>query len=264
MKNKELPSITIVTRNGGYQKDRSFQSALPEWHVTRREPTFDEDQIHLTAPHDESRPVYISEQKAREDAAWVAALCGSAEEIVTEAKQIQTREGKMYLYTDSMQFVFEPDGTTSRYEKPIGDPVMWALSSPDALAQSGKSIEIVSSLTAVRCDANGVSEPQTVLVRVRATMRPYTRQELVEYAKGSGKNVIPDTAGGISLSNGGRHFYDTSKPLIISTQDGLGATTTEMLRFETWDNIPDDVLRPFTCGAFEPAVIRLAQKTRTK
>jgi hypothetical protein len=260
--NTERPTITIVTRNGGYQKDRTFQRAMPEWQITRKEPTFDEAQIQKTAPHDESRPVYISEQKARMDAAWVSAMCGAANAVTEGAKKVSKDGGHLYLYTDSIQFIHEPDGTRSHHEKPIGDPVEWAQNSPDALAQSGKTVEIVSSLTAIRCDKNGVSEPATVIVRAQATMRPFGREELVEYAKGSGKNVIPDTAGGISLANGGRQFYDTNKPLTISVQDGLDSKPSELMRFETWGTVPDDVLRPFTCGAFEPAVIRLAQKTQ--
>jgi|GEM_PF-703831 predicted house-cleaning NTP pyrophosphatase (Maf/HAM1 superfamily) len=260
--NTERPTITIVTKNGGYQKDRIYQSALPEWEITRKEPSFSEWRIKQDAPHTEARPVYIAEGKAREDAAWVSAVCGLSDVMVSEAQKIKSDRGHMYLYTDSVQFVHQPDGSISIHEKPQGDPVVWAATAPEAMDQSGKTIEIVSALTAIRCDKSGISEPQTVMVRAQASMRPFTREELVEYAKGSGNKIIPDTGGGISLANGGRQFFDTSKPLIISVQDGLGQEPKELLRYETWAHIPDAALRPFICGAFEPAVIRLAEKTR--
>jgi len=95
-------------------------------------------------------------------------------------------------------------------------------------------------------------------------MRPFTREELIDYANGSGKTIIPLTGGGISPSNGGRRFYDTTKPLTVSVQDSLDAEPEELLRYERWDHLPDEVLRPFTCGAVEPAVIRLVNKTKVQ
>lgn len=258
----ERPSITIVTKNGGYQKDRIYQSALPGWEINRKDPGFQEWKIKETAPRDESRPVYIAEGKAMADAAWVAAIAGISEEMIEEAKKIQSEHGHIYLYTDSVQFVHQPDGTVTLHEKPKGDPVVWASTAPEAMDQSGKTVEIVSALTAVHADKTGVSEPKTVMVRAKATMREFTREELVEYAKGSGNKIIPDTGGGISLANGGRQFYDTSKPLTIFVQDSLTSEPVEMLRYETWAHVPDVALRPFICGAFEPAIIRLVEKTK--
>jgi len=262
--NAERPSLIVVTRNGGYNKDRIFQSALPDWNVSRKDPIFDETLIHPIAPNDETRPVFISEAKAAMDWAFVAAMCGMAEAFTSEAQKVASKDGVMYLYADSVQFIHEPDGTLTIHEKPHGDPVEWATTHPDALAQSGKTIEIVSSLTGIKCDKNGVSDPQTVIVRAKASMRPFTREELITYAKGSGNKTIPDTAGGISLANGGRSFYDTGKPLTISVQDGLGSEPKELLRYDTWAHVPDEALRPFVCGAFEPAVTRLVQKTATR
>lgn len=261
--NTERPTITIVTKNGGYQKDRIYKAALPEWEIDRKDPEFSEWRIKQKAPHTEERPVYIAEGKAREDAAWVAAVCGLSEAVISQAQKIKSERGHMYLYTDSVQFVHQPDGGLTIHEKPQGDPVIWASTAPEAMDQSGKTVEIVSALTAVRCDKHGVSEPQTVIVRAKATMLPFTRNELIEYAKGSGNKTIPDTGGGISLANGGRQFFDTNKPLTISVQDGVGEPQQELLRYETWAHIPDTALRPFICGAFEPAVVRLAEKTKT-
>lgn len=263
MKNQfEQPSVTLVTRNGSH-KDRIFQSALPEWEIHRKDPGFDEDEISLRAPRSSERPVFIAEEKAKQDATWVAAICGSANAFVEGAKVTSTDRGNMYLYTDTVQFIHEPDGSLTIHEKPLGNPVVWAALNPDAMAQSGKQIEIVTALTAIRCDANGVSEPKTIIVNVEASMRPFSRRELVEYAKGSGNKTIPNTAGGISLANGGRSFYDTGKPLIVSVRDSINDTPTELLRYETWAHVPDVALRPFIVGAFEPAVVRLAEKTRT-
>lgn len=261
--NTERPTLIVVTKNGGYNKDRIFQSALPGWTVSRKEPMFDESLIQPIAPNDETRPVFISEAKAAMDWVVIAAMCGMAESIAREAQKVTIPNGVMYLYTDSVQFIHEPDGSLTIHEKPHGDPVVWASTHPDALAQSGKTVEIVSALTGIRCDKDGVSDPQTVIVRAKATMRPFTREELVAYAQGSGNKAIPDTAGGISLANGGRVFYDTSKPLTISVQDGLGSEPKELLRYETWAHVPDEALRPFICGAFAPAITRLVEKTRT-
>lgn len=262
MNTQERPSITIVTKDGMYSKDRTFRSAMPDWSISQKRPLFDESQIQLTAPNDESRPVYIAEGKARMDASWVSAICGISESMIEEATRVKSENGHVYLYADTVQFVHEPDGSLTIHEKPAGDPVVWAQTSPDAISQSGKTIEIVSALTGIYCDKNGVSEPKTVIVRVESTMRPFTREELVEYAKGSGNKTIPETAGGISLANGGRQFHDTSKPLIVSVQDSLDSTPKELLRYETWAHIPDGALRPFICGAFEPAVIQLVNKAK--
>ncbi len=258
----ERPEIVMVTRNGGYNKDRIFQAAMPEWNITRRDPIVNERLIQEFAPTTEERPVFISEAKARLDAPWVAAVCLIAELFTEYAKVTRSKVGLVYLYADSVQFIHEPDGTLTIHEKPVGDAVEWAEHSPDAIAQSGKTVEIVSALTAIRCSPDGVSDPATVIVRAKATMRPFTRPELVEYAKGSGRTVIPDTAGGISLANGGRQFYDTSKPLTISVQDSITDEPKEMLSFDDWSHVPDAALRPFVCGAFEPAVVRLVGKTK--
>ncbi len=259
--NIERPDITIVTRNGS-NKDAIFQAALPGWHIDRKEPGFDETRIQRMAPHTEIRPVFIAEEKAREDAAWVSAICGTAEAYTAGARVIPDGKDRIYLYTDSVQFVHEDDGSLTILEKPHQDPDTWASQSAEAMAQSDKDVEIVNALTAVRCGKDGVSEPKTVILRVHAHMRPYTRDEVVAYAKGSGRKSVENDAGGISLANGGRHFYDTDRPLVVSVQDSIEGNESELFRFDSWALVPDRVLRPFICGAIEPAVVRLVQKTQ--
>ncbi len=260
---QELPPITIVTHNGS-NKEAIFRTALPGISIDGRDPRFDEERIQRMAPHTERRPVYISEEKAREDAAWVSAACGTATAFTEDARVIPEGKDRIYLYADTVQFVHEPNGSLTILEKPHQEPVDWATNSPEAMAQSGKDVEIVNALTAIRCGGDGrVSDPKTVIVRVHAHMRPYTRADVIAYAKGSGNHTMPNDAGGISLANGGRHFYDTDKPLIVTVQDSIDANESELFRFDTWALVPDRVLRPFICGAIEPAVIRLVDKTGT-
>lgn len=257
----ELPPITIVTSSRN--KTDIFRDALPGWKVDQKNPSFDEDRIQRSAPHTELRPVFISEEKAREDAAWVSAICGTAVALTEQARIISDGKDHVYLYSDTVQFVHEDDGSVRILEKPIHqDPVVWAMTSDEAIAQSGKDIEIVNAMTAIRCGKDGITDPKTVIVRAHARMRPYTRTEVIEYAKGNGNYTILKDAGGISLANGGKHFYDTDSPLIITVQDSIDGKESELFRFDTWGLVPDKVLRPFICGAVEPAVVRLVNKTQ--
>lgn len=258
----EMPPITVVTQNAN--KENIFRDALVGWKIDGKEPTFDELRIQSMAPRNERRPVYISEEKARQDAAWVSAVCGMADACTNDAVKIPDGKDHIYLYTDTVQFVHEPNGALTILEKPhMTDPVDWAATTSEAMSQSGKDVEIVNALTAIRCDKDGgVSDPKTVIVRAKAHMRPYTREEIVSYAKGSGNHTVLHDAGGISLANGGRHFYDTEQPLIITVQDAIDGKESELFRFDTWALVPDLVLRPFICGAVEPAVMRLVNKTQ--
>lgn len=259
----EMVPITVVTQSAN--KENIFRDSFADWRIDGKEPTFDEASIQLRAPHDERRPVFISEQKAKEDAAWVSAICGTAAALTGEAQQIPDGKDHIYLYTDTVQFVHEPNGSIMILEKPhMEDPVVWAQTSVEAMAQSGKDIEIVNSLTAIRCSKDGVSEPKTVIVRAHAHMKPYTREDIINYAKGTGQHTMLKDAGGISLANGGRHFYDTASPLIVTVQDAIDAKELELFRFDTWELVPDRVLRPFICGAIEPAVLRVVDKTQLR
>lgn len=262
MRSAELPSVTIVTHDGS-NKTSIYQESLPGWQIKRREPSYDEERIQLMAPQTDKRPVFIAQEKAREDAPWVAAFCGIVEELASEGGTLISRNhDRIYLYTDTVQVVHNPDGKELVLEKPKWDPLTWATASSEAMAQSGKDVEIVSALSALRCTPDGISAPSTVIVRVKATMQPYTREDIVAFAKESGANTIPETAGGISLANGGRHFYDTGKPLVVELLDSLESKPVELMRFETWSDLPDSTLRPFICGALEPALTRVVAKTK--
>lgn len=250
----------MVTREGS-NKERIFRDALPDWHIHRRDPSFNEPNLEAIAPRDESRTVFIAEAKAREDAAMVAALCGTVNLLTEGAEVTHSEKGELYIYNDTEQHVHLPDGSLVVLDKPEGDPVEWAMHSPDAMIQSGNNVEIITALSGMLCNDGRVSEPKSVIVRVAATMRDFTREELVEYAKGSGSKTIPDTAGGISMANGGRSFYDTGKPLTVSVQDSLESEPVELLHFNTWAHVPDAALKPFICGAFEPALTRLVEKS---
>ena len=260
--NTERPVITIVTREGS-NKDKIFRDALPGWHIHRKDPSFYEAPIESAAPKGQERTVFISREKARTDMELVGALIGSADMLAGEADIRHIGKGELFLYNDTEQFIHDQDGNLTIHDKPEGDPVEWAKHSPDAMAQSGKTIEIVTALTGILKTEEGIGEPQTVIVRVEASMRPFTRDELVKYAETeNGRRVITETAGGISLANGGRSFYDTTKPLTVSVQEGLDAEPQELLHYSTWTHVPDAALKPFICGAFEPAVVRLVEKTR--
>ena len=89
----------------------------------------------------------------------------------------------------------------------------------------------MTALSAIRCGPHGVAEPKSVIVRAKATMRTFTREDVVAYAKGHGNHTVPNDAGGISLSNGGKHFYDTDKPLVISMQDDIYGKETVLARY---------------------------------
>lgn len=65
------------------------------------------------------------------------------------------------------------------------------------------------------------------------------------------------------MANGARSFLDMTKPLVIGVADSMDDTPTEVVRYATWDHLTNAELKPFICGAVEPAIIRLVEKTRT-
>ncbi|MEK7100697.1 MAG: hypothetical protein AAB921_01200, partial [Patescibacteria group bacterium] len=108
---------------------------------------------------------------------------------------------KMLLYTDTVQLVHVNDTDIAMLEKPVGDPIEWAKHSPEAMMQSGKDVEIINALTGVRAGKDGVTEPVSVILHVRVSMRPFTRDEVVDFATKSPATVVA-TSGGLSIANG--------------------------------------------------------------
>lgn len=266
MKNQEYESsssipITFVTSADGHNKAEIFQKWLPHRNISHREPLFNELQIHEMAPNDEHRPQVIAERKAKDDITMAAAISGIANAIVENGDLYTMGNEKMLLYTDTVQLVHVSDTEIAILEKPEGDPVEWAMHSPEAIIQSGKDIEIINALTGVFTGKSGVSEPKTVILHVKATMRPFTRDDIVAYAKTPG-NTVAQTSGGISMANGGRSFLDMNKPLVIGMADSMDEEPVEIVRYDTWHHLSNAELKPFICGAVEPALDKLVEKTR--
>lgn len=259
MNTERLP-ITFVTSKDGHNKADVFQRSLPNWSIGHREPFFNELQIHESAPHDAHRPQVIAEQKARDDIAIAQTISSLAKTIVEDADLYTLGEEKMLLYTDTIQLVHVNDRDVAILEKPVGDPLMWAMHSPEAVIQSGKDIEIINALTGIRVGKSGVSEPKTVILHVRATMKPFTRQDVIIYAKDS-INTISQTSGGLSMANGAGSFLDKNKPLIVGIADTMDDEPVEVMRYNTWHHLTKEDLKPLICGAVEPAITRLVEKT---
>lgn len=260
MNSSETLPITFVTSSDGNRKADIFQKWLPNHKITQREPLFNEDQIHQIAPHTEHRPQVIAERKAKDDIAMAQAISGIANVIVEDGDLYTKGNEKMLLYTDTVQLVHVNDTEIAILEKPKEQAVEWAMHSPEAMIQSGKDIEIINAMTGIRTSRDGVSEPATVVVRVRATMRPFTREEVVEYAK-QPKSTVSETSGGLSIANGGRAFYDMTKPLVVSVADSMDDVPEEVVRYATWEHVTNDELKPFICGAIAPAIDKLLSKT---
>lgn len=269
MKNRETITsvdripITFVTSKDGHNKADVFQKWLPDWHIGHREPFFNENNIHEYAPVNEHRPQAIAEQKAHDDIAIAQAISTIARNLVEDADLYTDGDERLMLYTDTVQLVHVSDTEIAILEKPEGDPLSWAMNSPEAVIQSGKDIEIINALTGIRIGKAGVSEPQTVILHVKASMRPFTREDIINYAKTPG-NTIAQTSGGISMANGGRSFLDMDKPLVVSVADSMSDTPEEIQRYETWHHLSNADLKPFICGAVEPAIARLVEKTKEK
>ncbi len=267
MKNQEYqPSslpITFVTSSNGHNKAEIFQKWLPNWRISHREPLFNELAIHETAPNNEHRPQVIAERKAKDDIAMAQAISGIANAIVENGELYTAGEEKMLLYTDTVQLVHVSDNEIAILEKPEGDPLEWAMHSPEAVIQSGKDIEIINALTGIRTGKDGISEPATVILHVKATMRPFTREDVIAYAKNP-HNTIAATSGGLSMANGAREFLDMDKPLIVGIADTISEEPTELVRYATWHHVPNADLKPFICGAVEPAIARLVEKTNSR
>lgn len=268
MKNQEYQSfssipITFVTSSDGHNKADVFKKSLPNWQISHREPLFNESKIHETAPHDAHRPQAIAERKAHDDSAMAAAISGIANAIVENGDLYTGGDEKMLLYTDTVQLVHVNDHEIAILEKPVGDPMAWAMHSPEAVIQSGKDIEIINALTGIRTGKNGVSEPATVILHVKATMRPFTREDVIAYANTAG-NTIASTSGGLSMANGARSFLDMQKPLIIGVADSMDEEPKEIVRYSTWEHLTREELKPYICGAFEPAIIKLIKKVQSK
>src|SRR3989344_841147 len=262
MNTERLP-ITFVTSKDGHNKADVFQKSLPNWTIGHREPFFNELQIHEAAPHDAHRPQAIAERKAKDDIAIAHAISSLAKTIAEDGDVYTLGEDKMLLYTDTVQLVHLNDTDVAILEKPVGDPLAWAMHSPEAVIQSGKDIEIINALTGIRVGKNGISEPKTVILHVRATMRPFTREDVISYAK-SENNTIASTSGGLSMANGARSFLDMSKPLIIGIADTMDDEPVEIARYTTWHHLTKEDLKPYICGAVEPAIARLAEKVNVR
>lgn len=259
--NERLP-ITFVTSQDGNNKAEIFSRWLPHWTITRRNPLYNEDRIHETAPHTEHRPQVIAERKAKEDIVLAQALSGIANGIVEDGDLYTGGDEKMLLYTDTVQLVHVNDTEIAMLEKPVGDPLEWAKNSPEAMMQSGKDVEIINALTGIRTGKDGVSEPATVILHIRVSMRPFSRNEVIEFAKKS-PTTVAATSGGLSIANGGRSFYDMTKPMVVSVAHSMDDTNpTQLARYDTWDHITNAELKPFICGAIEPAIERLVEKTK--
>lgn len=258
---KEQIHLTLVT-SSIQNKERPYRQALKGWNFNHKLPWYDEVEIHQRAPDDETRPMFVAKEKARQDAILVAAMCGWIDLIQHGAKKIAQETKDVYLYTDSVQGIM---GKAKTHEKPTMDALTWAKTSPEAIAQSGRQVEIVIGLSTIQCTDGRVSDPQVVCVRVQATMKPFTRDDIIAYAQSAeGARTIEETAGGISLANGGRHFYDETKPLTVTLEDEDGTHKEILYRFDQWANVPNETLKPFISGAFEPAVIRVVEKTLGK
>ena len=259
--NERLP-ITFVTSADGNNKADIFQKWLPNHTITRRNPLYNEDRIHDTAPHTEHRPQAIAERKAKDDSTLALAMSGLARVIVEDGDMYTYGNEKMLLYTDTVQLVHTTDTEIAMLEKPVGEPVEWAKNSPEAMMQSGKDVEIINAMTGIRTGKDGVSEPATVILHVRVSMRPFTRDEVVAFAEKSPQTVAA-TSGGLSIANGGRMFYDMTKPLVVSVAESMDdKNPRELARYDTWDHVTNAELKPLICGAVEPAIIRLLEKTR--
>ncbi len=257
--NERLP-ITFVTSADGNNKADIFKKWLPNWQITRRDPFYSEHVIHDRAPHTEHRPQVIAEHKAKDDIALAQAISRIAQDIISDGDLYTFGGERLLLYTDTVQLVHLDDTHIAMLEKPIGDPLEWAKHSPEATIQSGKDVEIVNALTGIRIGKDGVGEPETVMLRVRYSARPFTRSDVVAYANNP-NNTITHTSGGLSVSNGARHLYDTSKPLTVSIANTMDEKPMEIMRYDTWDHLTSSDMKPFICGAVEPAIQRLVEKT---
>lgn len=260
MNTERLP-ITFVTSADGHNKADVFKARLANWNITQREPFFNEHEIHDRAPHNEHRPQMIAEHKAKDDVVMAAAISRIADAIVEDGSLYTNGSEKLLLYTDTVQMVHTNDTDIVMLEKPVGDSIEWAKHSPEALIQSGKDVEIVNALTGIRTGKDGIGEPKTVMLRVRFTARPFTREDIIVYAQHP-NNTISQTSGGLSVANGARYLYDMQKPLTVSIADTMDDKPVEIMRYDTWEHLTKDDLKSFICGAFEPAVIRLVEKTK--
>ena len=261
MKNQERLPITFVTSADGNNKADIFQAWLPHYKITQRDPFYNEFQIHDRAPHTEHRPQVIAEHKAKDDIVLAQAISRIADNIVHDADLYTFGQERMLLYTDTVQLVHLDDTHIAMLEKPTAEPLEWAKYSPEATIQSGKDVEIINALTGIRIGKDGVGEPETVMLRVRYSAKPFTREDIIAYAKDP-TNSIAHTSGGLSLSNGARHFYDMTKPLVVSMADTMDDEPIEIMRYDTWEHLTSKELKPLICGAVEPAVMRLVQKTK--
>ena len=257
--NAERLPVTFVTSADGNNKADIFKSRLPGWQITQREPYYNEWLIHDRAPNTEHRPQVIAEHKAKDDVMVAEAMSRIADTVVEDGTLYTFGSEKMLLYTDTVQLVHIDGSHIAMLEKPVGNPVEWATYSQDATIQSGKDVEIVNALTGIRTGKDGVGEPKTVMLRVKFTARPFTRDEVIAYAKDP-HNTIAQTSGGLSVANGARHLYDQTKPLVVSIADTMDDTPIEIMRFDTWEHLTKADLKPFIVGAFEPAIERLVEK----
>lgn len=270
---KEQRDIIFQIVSGSDLKRQTFCATSPSGiTVLPAKPQFNEDSLHsrITAAGTEHAKA-ISSAKAESDrrifrqvfesetctdpglAAIAWCLTQSGEEgLIREIRVGGDLPQIIRLYQDTDQVT---DGRV--LGKPHPNIIQWA-NNGEMMFQSGKPVEMWIALTAL--SATDLSrEPVTLATRLRVTMRPYSRAEIMDYLRHHLQSV-KNTAGGISLCNGGLPFYDPGKPLEVHLIDPAAGTEEPIVRYDTWHDRTREDLRPYVYGTYERIFERLLEK----
>lgn len=264
---EQKPYFVLITESTS--KVNAFKHACgKDIGILHRRPVTDEKKLSSMVGYDSHRARNIAERKllASLSPVLMGGVLGYLDQFIRDG-QLGTLEliesGRVIqVVTDSVQVVYNDlGGIEYVLEKPNPTVEDW-MERGDHLLQSGKKVGIITAISGIplpTSPSHYTPLPQTVLVTTRATMGYIDEKEFLAYLNNGGRKTIAETAGGFSLCNGARRFYEDI-PLTVSYQDGLQEDPTIIFQCNDWKAHTRENLFPFVYGTFKEAMDGLVEK----
>lgn len=245
------PAVGMVTMSEN--KVRAVRHLLPDYDVIWVQPHehIQEPVIAADLPHVRNRSALVAREKAVHDYLnLIAAVDDGGLMASTWLSLHRCPEERTYrkvnigLHNDVVQnipelgdYVLERPPTYSRWLD-------------QALLQSNRVIWISAAHTGIRLD-DGTREPfmHTVGVVTEAKTKPFTKNEIREFAKEVGVERMMDSAGGLPIQLCARLFDQTVPVRAYFYPDAFQDERTRIAEIP-WSRIDADLLRQFATGAY--------------
>lgn len=247
-------SLTIFSSQE--KKHRSFAANFSDWAVNQLPSEAREATIQTIAPSNPyERAWYIATEKAKADRQHILA----AVKIVSALRgdsltdTIASLNDHIYgVWTDAIQVVRKVDEAgqpiVKTLEKPLSVVTWLADDENGALAHSGAEAEMIVAVSIIDF-SDPAAIPRTILLSTKTRMKAFNRDQVETWVAQGNATSVTESAGGFSLPNGGREFYDQTQPLTVSIMTSPEAEPIEILHMDTWQDMPNDTLRTFTYGS---------------